>query len=79
MIQTKHDSRKIHARKNLRYLLCDVSGRFEPKSEGEEWVSSTTQCLDRAVEGKPRIIVVRFGPMPIQERETLKVCETKNA
>jgi hypothetical protein len=71
VIQTKHASRKVQARKNHRYLFCDVSGRFERKSEGEEWVGSTTQCLDRAVEGKPRIIVIRFGPMPIRERDTL--------
>jgi len=71
VIQTKHDSRKVQARKNLRYLLCDVSGRFEPKSEGEEWVGSTTQCLDRAVEGEPGIIVVRFGPMLIEQRDAM--------
>ena len=71
MIQTKHASRKVQARKNLRYLLCDVSGRFEPKSVGEEWVRTPTQCLDRAVEGKPHIIVVCFGRMPIQQRDFL--------
>ena len=71
MIQTKHASRKVQARKNLRYLLCDVSGRFEPKSVGEEWVPTPTQCLDRAVEGKPCIIVVCFGRMPIQQRDSL--------
>jgi hypothetical protein len=71
VIQTKHDSRKVQTGKTLRYLLCDISGRFEPKSEGEEWVGSTTQCLDRAVEGKPRTIAVRFGPMLIQQRDAL--------
>ena len=71
MIQTKHDSRKAQAGQNLRYLLCDGSGRFEQKSERGEWVRSPTQCLDRAVEGKPGIIVVRFGPMLIQQREAL--------
>jgi hypothetical protein len=34
-------------------------------------VRSPTQCLDRAIEGKPRIIVVRFGPMLIQQRDAL--------
>jgi len=74
VIQTKHDSRKVQARKNLRYLLCDVSGRFEPKSEGEEWVGSTTQCMDRAVDGEPGIIVVRFGPMLIEQRDAMVMC-----
>jgi hypothetical protein len=71
VIETKHGSRRARTGKNLRYLLCDISGRFEPKSEGEEWVGSTTQCLDRAVEGKPGIIVVRFGPLLIQQRDAL--------
>lgn len=71
MIKTKHDSKEVGTGKNLRYLLCDVSGRFEPKSAGEKWVRSPTQCLDRAIEGKPRIIVVRFGPMLIQQRDAL--------
>lgn len=71
MIKTKHDSKEVGTGKNLRYLLCDVSGRFEPKSVGEEWVRTPTQCLDRAVEGKPRIIVVCFGRMPIQQRDSL--------
>ena len=71
MIRTKHDSRKVQARKNLRYLLCDVSGRFEPKSKGEEWLRSPTQCLDRAVEGKPGIIVVRFGAILIEQRDAM--------
>jgi trk system potassium uptake protein TrkA len=78
VIQTKHDPRKVQTGKTLRYLLCDISGRFEPKSEGEEWVGSTTQCPDRAVEGKPRAIAVRFGPMPLRERETLvELCIAK--
>jgi two-component system, OmpR family, alkaline phosphatase synthesis response regulator PhoP len=74
-IQTGDDSGKAQAGKTLRYLLCDISDRFEPQSAGEEWVRSTTQCLDRAVEGNPGIIVVRFGPMLIQQRDTLmKLC-----
>ncbi|NTV42304.1 MAG: response regulator [Syntrophobacteraceae bacterium] len=73
--QTEHDSRNAQTGKSLRYLLCDLSGRFEPESEGEECVRSTTQCLDRAVEGTPGIIVVRFGPMLIQQRDALvKLC-----
>jgi hypothetical protein len=71
VIQTKADSRKLERGKNLRYLLCDVSGRYEPKSVGEEWVRTPTQCLDRAFEVNPGIIVVCFGPMRIQDRETL--------
>jgi hypothetical protein len=71
VIQTKAASRKLERGKNLRYLSCDVSGRYEPKSVGEEWVRTPTQCLDRAVEENPGIIVVCFGPMPIQQRDAL--------
>jgi hypothetical protein len=71
VIQTKHDSKNVKRGKNLRYLLCDLSGRFAPKSVGEEWVRTPTQCLDRAVEGNPHIILVCFGPLLIQDREAL--------
>jgi DNA-binding response OmpR family regulator len=75
VIQQGDDSRNAQAGKSIRYLLCDVSDRFEPEAEDEEWVRSTTQCLDRAVEGNPGIIVVRFGPMLIQQRDALvKLC-----
>jgi hypothetical protein len=77
VIQPKHDSKEAWTGENLRCFLCDVSGRCEPKSVEEEWVRTPAQCLDRAIEGKPGAIVVCFGLMPIQERETLKVCETK--
>ena len=74
MIQTEQDSRNAQAGKNLRYLLCDVSGRFESESEGE-WVCSPTQCLARAIVGSPGIMVVHFGPMLFQQREALvKLC-----
>lgn len=71
MIQTKAESRKLKREKDLRYLLCDVSGRYKPKSAGEEWVRTPTQCLERAFEENPRILVVCFAPMRIQERERL--------
>jgi hypothetical protein len=71
VIQTEAYSRKLKRGKDRRYLVCDVSGWYEPKSAGEDWVRTPTQCLDRAVEGNPDIIVVCLGPMLIQERETL--------
>jgi len=75
VIQQGEDARNTQAGKSIRYLLCDVSDRFEPEAEDEEWVRSTTQCLDRAVEGNPGIIVVRFGPMLIQQRDAVvKLC-----
>jgi len=70
-MQTRRDPRKKKSGQAARYLLCDASGQPELKSDTEEWVRSPIQCLDRAVDGNPGIIVVRFGPMPIRERETL--------
>ena len=56
----------------LRLLLCDTTGNVgELWSPDEEWVPSPIQCLNRAVDGKPGIILVRFGKMPLREREAL--------
>jgi len=56
----------------LRFLLCDTTGNVgELSSPEEEWVSSPIQCLDRAVDEKPGIIVIRFGKMTTRERDSL--------
>lgn len=62
----------------LRFLLCDTTGNFaEFPSPGEAAVSSPIRCLDKAVDGKPEIIVVRFGKISIDMRETLlDLCTT---
>lgn len=53
-------------------MLCDIGNNVdELSSSNEEWVSSAIQCLDRAVEWKPKVIVVSFGQISIQEREAL--------
>jgi len=57
---------------HLRFLLCDLAGGIvDPSSPGEEWVTSPIQCMDKAVDWKPNIIVVSFGQMPIRERDAL--------
>jgi hypothetical protein len=71
VIQTKAVSRKLVTGKNLRYLLCDDSGRYEPKPIGEEWVHTPAQYLDRAIERNLGMIAICFGPMLIQERASL--------
>lgn len=56
----------------LRFLLCDTIGNVgELSSPEEEWASSPVQCLDKAVDKKPGIIVIRFGKMTIRERDSL--------
>jgi hypothetical protein len=58
--------------RSLRFLLCDTAGKVGGLSSSDEaWVSSPIQCLDRAVDGKPGLIVIRIGDMPIRERGTL--------
>ena len=43
------------------FLLCDPAGNVgDLTPPGEEWVPSPIQCLDRAVERKPEIVIVRF-------------------
>jgi len=58
--------------RTLRFLLCDTAGNVgEQWSPEGEWVSSPIQCLEKAIDKKPGIIVIRFGKMPIREREAL--------
>jgi len=58
--------------RTLRFLLCDTTSNVgELSLPEEEWVPSPIQCLDKAIDGKPGIIVIRFGKMPIREREAL--------
>ena len=58
--------------RNLKFLVCDTAGGIaDPSSPEEEWVASPIQCLDRAVEWKPKVVVVSFGQISIQEREAL--------
>lgn len=67
-----------HPARSLRFLLCDMTGNFGALSSPEEQgVVSPLRCLDKAVDGTPEIIVVRFGNISIEERETLlELCAT---
>jgi len=58
--------------RGLRFLLCDSTGNVgKVSSHDEEWISSPIRCLDRAVDLNPGLVVVRFGQVPIREREAL--------
>jgi hypothetical protein len=57
--------------RNLLFLLCDPTGNNDLSTPEEAWASSPIRCLDKAVDENPRIIVVRFAQVPVQERETL--------
>ena len=72
MIKDEINSMDKRSARTLRFLLCDTIGNIgELSSPEEEWVPSPIQCLDKAIDGKPGIIVIRFGKMPIGEREAL--------
>jgi hypothetical protein len=61
-----------HPAQALRVLLCDTTDNVgELSSPEEEWVSSPLQCLDKATDEKPGIIVVRLGKMPIRDCQAL--------
>ncbi|MBI4776071.1 MAG: hypothetical protein HY788_18160 [Deltaproteobacteria bacterium] len=73
-VVTKEKTRSRNRRpaRNLRYLLCDPTGEAgEPSSSDVDRVFSPIRCLDKAVDENPRMILVRFGRMPIRERETM--------
>jgi hypothetical protein len=71
MMQIQWDLRNGQGEQGVRYLLCDSSGQIALKQEGCESVRSPIQCLDRAVDANPDIIAVRFGEIPIPERDAL--------
>jgi hypothetical protein len=55
-----------------RFLLCDTTGNVgEPSSSDEAYAVSPIQCLNKAVDLNPELIVVRFDDMRIRERESL--------
>lgn len=72
MVQDENNAMDERFPQGPRFLLCDPTGNVaELSSPAEEWVSSPIQCLDRAVDKKPGIIVIRFGKMTIRERDSL--------
>jgi len=57
--------------RNLKFLVCDIAGGIADSPSKEEWVASPIHCMDRAVEWKPKIILVSFMLISIREREAL--------
>lgn len=55
-----------------RFLLCDTTGNIgELASPEDDWIVSPIRCLDRATDENPGIIMIRFGKVPLREREAL--------
>jgi hypothetical protein len=71
MMQEEITTNKKWPVRDVRFLLCDTTGNVELSTPGEQWVSTAIQCLNRAVEEHPPIIVVHFGRVPLREREAL--------
>ena len=58
--------------RNPRFLVCDLHCTIaDPPPPEQEWVVSPIQCLAKAVEWKPEIIVVSFWQISIRERDAL--------
>jgi hypothetical protein len=70
-MQGKGTSTKRSTERAFGFLLCDITHEIESTFPAEQWVPSPIQCLDRAVDRGPGLIIVRFGQIPIRERETL--------
>ena len=60
-----------HLERDLCFLLCDATGNFEPSPCEAQWTFSPIQCMDQARDAALSIVVVRFGKIPIREREAL--------
>lgn len=70
-MRKKTVSNKRGLAQDLRFLMCDTTCREKTSPPEREWVCTAIHCLDRAVETTPPLIVVRFGEIPIQGRESL--------
>ncbi|MCF8081671.1 MAG: hypothetical protein K9M96_01125 [Deltaproteobacteria bacterium] len=57
--------------REMKFLVCDTFGSISDSPWEEKWVASPIQCLDKAVEWKPKVIVVSFMRISIREREAL--------
>jgi hypothetical protein len=54
------------------FLLCDTTGNLTERiSTDKAWVASPIRCLDRAIDRRPKIIMIRFGKVTIRERDAL--------
>lgn len=53
------------------FLLCDITGNVTERISTDDWVASPIRCLDRALDRRPKIIMIRFGKQAIRERDAL--------
>jgi len=70
-MQKENGSEKEVNTRKVRCLLCDGSTQSELRFEDGVLVQSPIQCLEKAVEENPDLIVVRFTEMELKERKTL--------
>lgn len=57
-----------------RFLVCDTAGKTGPPASTDgEWVRSPLECLYKALESSPGIVIVRFPETPVWRREALIV------
>jgi hypothetical protein len=54
-----------------RYLVCDITQKLMPHTSSIEWVSSSLDCLNKAIDEAPPIVVISFSGVSFREREVL--------
>lgn len=63
---------EILKKQGLPILYCDTTDKVKKYQPPQiKSVSSPIQCIHHAIEEKPEIILIRFGKIPIKEREAL--------
>jgi hypothetical protein len=68
----EYDAKKKHSRHSARQVLfCEGSGECSLTPTSGDVVSSPIACLAKALDGKPRIIVIHFAEPANGEREPL--------
>lgn len=53
------------------FLVCDMSDGGRPATREAAWAGSPIQCLRRARDEGPGVVVVRFGGVSLRERAAL--------
>lgn len=56
---------------NQKFLICDITQKKAASFSDMEWAGSPIQCMDRALEWKPDVIVISFINISIKERKAL--------
>ncbi len=71
MTQMEGCTKKRRGEHSAQVLFYDTSGRSRLNSGGFDLASSPVECLAKAIDDKPSIIVIHFAEPAMREREAL--------